>query len=533
MPEPLSADVVVIGSGICGSLAAHRLAKQGASVLLLEAGPRVDRGRLVANYRNAAFKGDWMSPYPFSWWAPHPVYQPKDNGYLVQAGPAPYPAQYIRVVGGTTWHWAAHAWRVVPNDMKLKSMYGVGKDWPITYEELEPFYYEAEVKIGVSGAPNTGSPRVKPFPMEPVAEPWAMRRFRERLAAGGYEVVSNTTARNSRPYDGRPACCGNNNCQPICPIDAQYTGGIAAAAAENAGAKILPNAVVYRIEHDAQGRIAAVHYYDPDKKTYRVTGRSFILASNGIESPKLLLLSRSEKFPKGIANSSDMVGRNLMDHPSSSLSFDVDEDLWLGRGHQSPSSINTFRDGAFRSESAAFRLDLTNISQARGAAEALIAEGIYGPELEKQLRYRAARQVSVKNVIEVLPKPENRVVLSSQVDALGIPKPEVHYSFDDYLIRGNKVAVDHYKRIAELMGGTNLRPSKEGTFDNNQHITGTMSMGDDPRSSVVDRFGRAHDHDNLFIASTGVMPTAATCNSTLTGLALALRTAQHIKETAS
>jgi glucose dehydrogenase len=532
MPQDLSADIVVIGSGICGSLAAERLAKHGAAVLILEAGPRVDRGVLVARFRNSPRKGDWMAPYLPTAWAPHPQYQPKDNGYLVQAGPYPYPAEYIRVVGGTTWHWAAHAWRVLPNDMKIRSLYGVGRDWPLSYEELDPYYYEAEVKMGVSGAPNTGSPRTKPFPMEPVAEPWAMRRFRERLAAGGYEVVSNTTARNSRTYDGRPACCGNNNCQPICPIGAQYDGGIAADSAEAAGAKLVPNAVVYRIEHDPKGRIAAVHYYDPNKTSTRVTGKSFILAANGIESPKLLLLSASDKYPNGLANASDTVGRNLMDHPSSSLTFDVDEDLWLGRGHQSPSSINTLRDGPFRSEHAPFRLDFTNISQARTAAEDLIKEGVYGPELERQLRYRAARQVNVKDVLEVLPHSENRIVLSSQKDALGIPKPEVHYSLDDYVHKGMAAAKVEYARIAQLMGGTNLRYTPDGVYGNNQHITGTMSMGDDPKDSVCDRFGRTHDHENLFIVSTGVMPTAATVNSTLTGVALALRTAQYIQETA-
>ncbi len=532
MAQDLSADVVVIGSGICGSLSAHRLAMQGASVLILEAGPRVERGDIVARFRNSPFKGDWMGPYPATAWAPHPDFQPRDNGYLVQAGPVPYPAEYIRVVGGTTWHWAAQAWRVLPNDLRIKSLYGVGRDWPISYEDLDPYYYEAEVITGVSGAPNTGSPRSKPFPMEPVAEPWSMRRFRERLAAGGYEVVSNTTARNSRTYDGRPACCGNNNCQPICPIGAQYDGGVAAATAEAAGVKILPNAVVYRIEHDAGGRIVAVHYYDPDKTTHRVTGKHFILAANGIESPKLLLLSASDKFPKGLANSSDMVGRNLMDHPSNSLTFYAEEELWLGRGHQSPSSINTLRDGPFRSEHAPFRLDFTNISQVRSVTQDLIKEGVFGAEFERQLRYRAAHQVSVKNVLEVLPHPENRIVLSSQKDALGIPRPELHYSFDDYVHRGMDAAKIEYVRIAELMGGTNLRHSPERDYANNQHITGTMSMGNDPKDSVVDGFGRTHDHENLFIASTGVMPTAATVNSTLTAVALALRTAQHLHETA-
>src|SRR5471032_1925720 len=122
MSDQLSADIVVIGSGIVGSLAAHRLVSQGASVLILEAGPRVDRGRIVSNFRNSPRKGDFMSPYPFSSWAPHPVYQPVDNDYLVQAGPYPYKAEYIRMVGGTTWHWAAQAWRLLPNHFRLQKI---------------------------------------------------------------------------------------------------------------------------------------------------------------------------------------------------------------------------------------------------------------------------------------------------------------------------------------------------------------------------------------------------------------------------
>ena len=528
MAQQLSADVVVIGSGICGSLVALKLAKQGASVLILEAGPRITRGEIVSRFRNSTRKSDWMSPYPPAPWAPHPVYRPQDNGYLVQAGPYPYAAEYIRAVGGTSWHWAAHAWRVVPGDMRMHSLYGVGVDWPISYDDLDPYYQEGEEIMGVSGAPNTGSPRSKPFPMEPVAEPWAMRRIRERLAPGGYPVVGNTTARNSRTYDGRPACCGNNSCQPICPIDAQYHGGLSADAAEAAGAKLMPNCNVYRLEHDAQGRIAAVHYYDPDKTSHRVTGKTFIVAANGIESPRLLLLSVSDKFPQGLANSSGTVGRKLMDHPSTSLTFDAEEELWLGRGPQSPSSINTLRDGPFRSEYAAYRLDFTNISRVAGSTAALIDLGVYGPELEKQLRWRAAHELNVKTVLEVLPHPDNRITLSSEKDAMGIPKPQAHYAIDDYTRKGAQVAKGDFARIAQLMGGTNLRYTKDDDFANNQHICGTLSMGSDPKTSVVDGYGRAHDHENLFVASTGVLPTAGTCNSTLTAVAVALRTADHI-----
>ncbi|MDE1167821.1 MAG: GMC family oxidoreductase [Pseudomonas sp.] len=528
MAEQLSADVVVIGSGVVGSLAAQKLAQSGASVLILEAGPRVDRGTLVANFRNSPRKGDFMSPYPVSDWAPHPMYKPTDNGYIEQAGPYPYPAEYIRMVGGTSWHWAAQAWRMVPNDFVLLSKYGVGRDWPISYNDLEPFYCEAEIKMGVSGPVNNGSPRSQPFPMEPVAMSWLEQRFRDRLKGGGYDVITNTTARNSRTYDGRPACCGNNNCMPICPIDAQYHGGIAAAAAEKSGVRLITHAVVYRIEHDAQDRIVAVHFYDPDKRSTRVTGKQFILAANGIESPKLLLLSASDKHPKGLANSSDTVGRNLMDHPSNSLTFEVDEPLWPGRGPMSPASIQGMRDGDFRSQHSAFRLDISNSSRVASITAALIAQGVYGTELEQRIRHLAAHQVSIKNVLEQLPNPENRVTLSERKDKLGIPTPRISYSIDAYVERGMVESSRIYEDIARLMGGTNLQHSPAGKYSNNQHITGTMSMGSDPKTSVVDAFGRTHDHENLFIASTGVMPTVNTVNSTLTAVALALRTADHM-----
>lgn len=524
MAEPSSADFVVIGSGIVGSIVARKLAQAGASVLILEAGPRVTRGELVARFRNSTRRSDWMSPYPPVAWAPHPIYQPTPNNYLMQTGPYPYAAEYIRQVGGTTWHWAAHAWRNVPNDFRIKSLYDVGVDWPLSYDELEPFYQEAEEIMGVSGAPNTGSPRTKPFPMEPVAEPWAMRRIRERLASA-YPVVTNTTARNSRTYDGRPACCGNNSCQPICPVDAQYNGGVAAASAEAAGVKLLPNANVYRLEHDANARISAALYYDPDKRSHRVTGKTFIVAANGIESPRLLLLSASDRLPHGLANSSDMVGRNLMDHPSTSLTFDADEDMWLGRGPQSPSSINTLRDGAFRAAHAPYRLDFTNISRVDGATKALLAQGVYGSEFAKRLRHSAARELNVKNVLEVLPNPEHRITLADEKDAMGIPKPQAHYSIDDYTRRGAERSKEDFRRIASLLGGTNLRFSADGDYANNQHICGTVSIGADPHTSVCDAFGRTHDHENLFCVGTGVIPTCGTCNSTENGVALALRSA--------
>lgn len=527
MSKEFSADVVVIGAGICGALLARKLALAGHSVLMLESGPRVGRGELVERYRHSAFKSDFMAPYPFSEKAPHPTFTPEPNHYIEQAGPHPFAAQYIRMLGGTSWHWAAQMWRNLPNDFRTKSRYGVGKDWPIGYDELEPYYHEAEAIAGVGGSPDNGSPRSKPFPMETVPASYFQQRLTERLAPQ-FKVLDDCTARNSRSFDGRPACCGNNNCMPVCPIDAQYHGGIAAASAEQAGVKIVTEAVVYRLEHDDAGAIVAAEYYDWNKTSHRVTGKTFVVAANAIESAKLLLMSTSARFPNGLANRSDQVGRNLCDHPAIGVTFDMDEPVWPGRGPVSPCSIGQFRDGDFRAGHAAFRIDISNASQVASVTKELIGQGYHGVKLEGAIRDRASRRVSIKNALEQLPDPNNRVTLSGKKDALGLPTPKIFWNIDDYVIKGTEATRQRYDEIAAQLGATNVKHSKAGVFGNRQHITGTLSMGTDAAASVTDAFGRAHDHPNLYMAGTGVMPTVGTCNVTLTAVALALRSADKI-----
>jgi choline dehydrogenase-like flavoprotein len=418
-------------------------------------------------------------------------------------------------------------WRYLPSDFRTQSLYGVGKDWPISYDDLEPYYYEAEVICGVGGAPDTGSPRAKPFPMERVPASYFQQRVTERLAPK-FNVQDDCTARNSRSFDGRPACCGNNNCMPLCPIDAQYHGGIAAASAEQAGVQVVTEAVVYQLEHDDQGRITAVNYYDWNKTSHRVTGKTFVLAANAIESAKLLLMSTSAQFPDGVANRSGNVGRNLCDHPAIGVTFDMDEAVWPGRGPVSPCSIGQFRDGAFRSQHSAFRIDISNASQVASVTKELIGEGYYGIKLEGAIRDRASRRVSIKNALEQLPDPNNRVTLSAKKDALGLPAPSIYWNVDDYVLKGTAETRKRYDEIAAQLSATNVKHSKEGAFSNRQHIIGTLSMGKEVATSVTDQWGRAHDHANLYMVGTGVMPTVGTVNVTLTAVALALRTADKI-----
>ena len=161
--------------------------------------------------------------------------------------------------------------------------------------------------------------------------------------------------------------------------------------------------------------------------------------------------------------------------------------------------------------------------------ERLIKQGYYGKALNEKLKYQADHYVLLKGMMEILPDRDNRVMLSkTEKDAWGLPRIEVHYKFPEYVHKGYDHSIDVYKEIASAMGGTEVVFSKRGVYDNNQHITGTLSMGADPATSVVDRDLRSHEHENLFMAGTGVMPTAAIVNSTLTGTALALRTADTV-----
>ncbi len=522
-----SATVVIIGSGIAGSQIAQKLQKAGIDTLMLEAGSRIERWKIVENYRNSPFKTDFQSPYPPTRHAPHPQYSPEDNGYFIQYGPEPYKAGYLRVAGGTTWHWSAQAWRLLPNDMRLKTLYGVGRDWPISYDDLEPYYYESEVEMGVGGPEDTGSPRSKPYPHPPLPLSDFDKAFKNVVDKNGYHLITEPAARNTEPFDGRPACCGNSNCMPICPIEAQYTGETAVRKAERAGSLLVPDAVVYKIEHDAKGNITSVLYKDPNGESFRVTGKIFVLAANAIETPKLMLISRSDKYPNGIGNTTDNVGRHLMDHPGTSVYFLSKEPMWPGRGPMRLSCINNLRDGDFRSEYSAMKINLGNYSPTLAVSNYLLSKGVSGKDLPAMVRDYASRWVAVNTFFDILPDRENRIVaVDSQKDVMGIPKPGVHYRISDYINRARDVAHQHFDHIASLFGGTDVR--HDDKYFNNNHIMGTLIMGNDPNDSVVDADLRTHDHQNLFVASSGVMASAGTVNCTLTLSALAMRLADKL-----
>jgi glucose dehydrogenase len=518
-------DVLVIGAGLGGNIVANRLARAGRRVTILEAGPRIARHEIVEAFRNTTDKGNFMAPYVSTSHAPQGI---EDGDYILQDGEHPYQVQYIRAVGGSTWHWAAATWRFLPNDFRLRSLYGVGRDWPISYDDLEPYYLQAEREMGICGPDPTdedlGSPRSAPYPMPPLPLSYMDQEFKRRLnETGEFLVTTEPVARNSFVYDGRPQCCGNNNCMPICPIAAQYSGNMHAVKAEAAGAELIPDAVVHAIEMDAEGRMAvAVRYRRPDGSDHRISARRIVLAANGIEIPKLMLMSATERLPDGVGNSSDQVGRNLMDHPGVGVSFLWDRPVFPGRGPVEMTSVVSLRDGAFRSEMAGRKLHMGNMAALEDVVEEAIAEGLTGQALDREIRRRVSRRVSIGCFLEQLPEPVNRVRPSpTETDALGLPKPLLTYRIGDYVDRAAQATFENYARIAEILGGTEVEFDED--YAGNNHIMGTTIMGTDPRESVVDAECRCHDHPNLYVAGSSVFTTGGTVNCGLTIAALALR----------
>ncbi|MEZ4617577.1 MAG: GMC family oxidoreductase [Caldilineaceae bacterium] len=534
MAEPLHAQVVIVGAGVAGMLAAYKLAQAGIQVLVLEAGPTIDRGEALQRYRTAVAKTP-ESPYPDTPYAPRPTVLDLE-GYYIQEGPTFFKSTYERSVGGTTWHWLGTALRHLPADFEMQSRYGIAVDWPLAYDDLEPWYGEAEHEMGVAGDSKQmlGSPRSRDYPMP--ALPLTYLDKQVALAADRLGVPVHVTpqARNSFTYQGRPPCCGNASCVPICPIAAKYDATVHVQKALAQGVQILDRAVVTFVEVNSDGWVSGLRFKRPDGDEQRATADAYVLAANAIETPKLLLMSRTDALPNGVANSSDQVGRNLMDHPVQLSWALAKEPLYPYRSPLENAGIEYFRDGDFRRERSAFRMAIgedgwsfpgtTPISLARE----LIGHGLRGADLAEQLNAHVARQIRFANLIEQLPQRENRIVPAfDRPDSFGVPRPRIHYQLGEFAERGMAAARQVSEAVFKQMEALDIQHSPE--HQGAGHLMGTYRMGRDPNSSVVNYEQRSHDHPNLFLLGSGVFPTVGTANPTLTIAALALWAAETIR----
>jgi choline dehydrogenase-like flavoprotein len=574
-------DAVIVGAGIAGALTAYKLALAGKRVLVLDAGPAVppNRGDYMQRFYTAMSKVP-ESPYPDIPDAARPrsddsgtlttnPAQPTPNSYLVQTGPLPFASTYERVGGGTTWHWLGTALRLLPNDFQTQTTYGVGVDWPITYDQLEMWYCQAEAEIGVAGDMSQQSylnlTFSQQYPMPGIAQSYADAQMAAAIGSGmtfdGLPVTVTPTpqARNSRPYDGRRQCAGNTNCIPICPIQAKYDASVHLNKARQLGVTVWSQTVVDRLMVDpGSGRITGVSYKQyqvpdgPATATGTVSGTLVVMAAHAIETPKILLNSATSTLPGGVANRSGMVGRNLMDHPVQLSWARMTTPVYPFRGPLSTSGIESLRDGPFRTQRAPFRMEMGNegwnwaagdpYTTVNAAITGNGSPGVIGGSLVSAVNQGVIGQVRFGSLVEQQPLSTNRVTLSPVMDSLGIPRPQISYDLDAYTMAGFAAARQAAQAVFQRIGAQDFTvptpptptgpwpfnfsyQGQEYTLNGAGHVMGTYRMGNDPTQSVVGPTLKSHDHPNLYLLGSGVFPTVGTSNPTLTIAALALMAA--------
>lgn len=528
MADELNADVVIVGAGIAGALIAYKLAKRGLSVIVLEAGKRFSRSEILEK-QQTIWQEDNSSHFPNTPLAPRSTPSASQQKYIESVGPVDYNAHYLRGVGGTTWHWQAVCHRLLPEDMQLNSKYGVGINWPYSYQELEPFYALAERELGVGGEADFdwGSPRSTPFVQKPVAESYAEQKIKQLLKPFDIAFRAKPAARNSAAYGDRPACEGHHNCSNMCPIGAQYSAIVHVEKSEQHGAQYLSEALATDILTDQQGQVTGIKFKRSDQTTNIVRARAFVLAANPLETTRLCLSSSNETLPNGVANSSNMVGKRLMDHPVFDYRFDMSEPVYGGRGPFGSIGNADLRAGSRRKQKASSILSFENIDLISEIANEALNKHPQDPiKLKQLIRYKAARRLVLGGTAEQLPDVSNRVFVDhNKKDTSGMPRIKVSYSLDDYTLDGLTAAQAWARNIIQKLDGQDIRFAS-GFFGT--HASGTMMMGNDDTKFVTDSDGRTHDHSNLFVAGSSLFPAASAANPTLTIAAVALRTEQKI-----
>jgi len=402
-----SVDVVIVGSGVCGGLVAARLASAGARVLILEAGPRVKRPEALAQYRSALIKVP-ESPYPNAPYAPRSSSDQPDSYYL-QNGPDKFQSTYLRQVGGTTWHWLGTALRFVPDDFRLRSAFGVGVDWPLTYDELEPWYADAERELGVAGDAKAAldAPRSGPYPLPPIPFSYVDQRVAAALAGTEY-TLQPTPQRATRSRiriapsaaAAAPVFRFVRSAQNTTP---RYTSGWRSAPAPSWSS----SEIVSQIDVGADARVSGLRYKRPDGSEGRATAKVYVIAAHGIETAKLLLQSRTtERAGRRGELERIRSGRNLMDHPTILSWALAGEPIWPYRGPLSTSGIESPRVGKWRREYASFRIQTDN----RGwewpgdtpdsTVRALVEQGLRGAALDRALADHSSREIAFATMAE-------------------------------------------------------------------------------------------------------------------------------------
>ncbi|MBK8249910.1 MAG: GMC family oxidoreductase [Gemmatimonadetes bacterium] len=526
-------DFVIVGSGAAGGVLAKELSTRGHSVVVLEQGPRLGEKEFGHGEIKYWMNGELHSKSPYTW-RQKPTEEAKTGqGFLL----------YATLVGGSSVHMTANFWRFRPVDFKERSLLGAISgtgfaDWPITYDELEPYYTKVDWEVGVSGVPEPGSPRrSRPYPMPPVPVKSAGVLLERAAKKLGYKPFPAPMAILSREHNGRLPCqhcgfCMGHGCEY--GAKSSSLASMIPVAERTGRCEIRANCAVRDVELDAKGRATGVVYFDKDKKEQRQRAKAVILACNGAETPRLLLTATSKLFPNGLANSSGLVGKYLMFNGGATLRGEYEHPLneyksvevtrllldWYDsdpkRGFYGGGGIDSRFDAALPVQFA-----LNTPQGMRG----------WGADYKKWLAHAFTRNMELFSHTTSLPVETNSITLDPKLkDAFGRPAIRVTYADHADDIKIMRYLWDRSKELHDAAGAKRTWGNPPGVQSGTAHLLGTARMGNDPKASVVDKFHRTHDVKNLFICDGSSLVTSGRGQPTMTIMALAFRAGEKISE---
>ena len=530
------ADFIVVGSGAAGGVIARELSQAGFTVVVLEQGPRLgpadfEHDELKYSYLSGITCDPQVSPQTFRENATQVAQRPPMGNSLV----------YARIVGGSSAHFTANFWRFHANDFHERSLLGgiAGTgfaDWPITYQELEPYYTKVEWEVGVSGlayASPFDPPRTKGYPMPPLPVKSSGVLLERGARQLGLHPFPAPMAILSRPYRGRPGCahcgfCIGFGCEVMAKSSTLYT--MIPEAEATGRCEIRPHAYVQQVTLDEHGRTNGVHYFDQHRREQFQKARAVVLCANGAETPRLLLNSATDRFPQGLANSSGLVGKYLMFNQGSQVHAQFEHELNEYKSVQVTRIVHDFYDADLkRGFYGGGGIDARMGSQPLGWA---LAGGTelprWGVEYKERLE-AFPRSMMAAGHCTSLAQESNSVSIDPVLkDAWGIPAIRVTYKDhpDDLSMAG--FLQDRALEIMQAAGAKKTWRAAQRISRGSVHLLGTCRMGNDPATSVVDKYHRTHDVPNLFLCDGSSFVTSGRGQPTMTIQALAFRAADHI-----
>jgi choline dehydrogenase-like flavoprotein len=520
--EP-GADVLVIGSGAAGAAICKRLSNHGANVVCLEQGDWIDRARLPKAHVDWEVRGrrHWAAnPNVRRWAADYPV---------GSEGEDPIDIYMYNAVGGSQVGFAGNYWRMAPSDFRVHTLDGVGVDWPMTYQELAPYYAINEAEVGVAGlAGDPCGPEREPLPNPPAPLGRPGQLLVDAYEKLGWYWWPTEQSITTQAYRGRPACDNRGWCTFGCPQGSLSTADLTywPGALKN-GVDLRTSARVREILLGPDGRAIGASYYDKDGLIREARAAVVVVACGGIGTPRLLMMSASASHPDGLANSSGLVGKNLMVHVQSFAvgQFEQPVDGWRGTWGGTVSTRQFYETDAARDYVRGFIM-----SGCPGWSPLNLALQIapWGSGHHDAFDERINHEISMYMCGEDLPEESNRVELDwEHLDGFGMPGIRTHHALNENSRRLGKDMIAHGRQVLEAAGAKSVRDFGLAPIWG-WHLLGTARMGTDPNTSVADAFNRAHDVPNLFIADSSSLPTSGGVNPSSTIQAIALRSADHI-----